>query len=134
MQLTEIEAALKALQSDLQLRPIRHHVELRIEAHILVCFLAYGLHVTLRKRLEGHAPGLTPRAVLETRSGILMLDVHLPLADGRELVLPRYAQPEPEQRLALEKVGWNLPPQPPPRIRSPQALTTTESMDTKSKM
>ena len=134
LQLTEIEAAFKTLKSDLHLRPIRHHVELRIEAHILVCFLAYCLHVTLRKRLEAHAPGLTPRAVLETLSGILMIDVHLPLADGRELVLPRYTQPEPEQRLALEKVGWDLPPQPPPRIRSPRALTTTTSLETKSKM
>jgi len=48
MQLTEIEAAFKTLKSDLQLRPIRHHVELRIEAHILVCFLAFCLSVTLR--------------------------------------------------------------------------------------
>ena len=126
MQLTEIEAAFKTLKSDLQLRPIRHHVELRIEAHILVCFLAYCLSVTLRKRLEAHAPGLTPRAVLETLSGILMLDVHLPLADGRELVMPRYTQPEAEHRLVLEKLGWELPPQPPaahpldPRFQAPQ--------------
>ena len=134
MQLTEIEGAFKTLKSNLQLRPIRHHVELRIEAHILVCFLAYCLHVTLRKRLEAHAPGLTPRAVLETLSSLLMLDVHLPLADGRELVLPRYTQPEPEQRLALEKVGWDLPPQPPPRIRLPQARRNTQSTETKSKM
>src|SRR6266404_2221054 len=40
MQLTEIEGVFKTLKSDLQLRPIRHHGELRIEAHILVCFLA----------------------------------------------------------------------------------------------
>lgn len=134
LQLTEIEAAFKALKSDLHLRPIRHHVELRIEAHILVCFLAYCLHVTLRKRLEAHAPGLTPKAVLETLSDILMIDVHLPLADGRELVLPRYTQPEKEQRLILAKLGWELPPQPPPRIRSPQALTSTKAPETKSKM
>jgi hypothetical protein len=134
LQLTEIEAAFKTLKSDLQLRPIRHHVQLRIEAHVLVCFLAYCLHVTLRKRLEAHAPGLTPRAVLETLSGILMLDVHLPLADGRELVLPRYTQPEPEHRLALEKVGWDLPPQPPPRIRSRPMLTNTQSIETKPRM
>jgi hypothetical protein len=134
MQLTEIEGAFKTLKSDLQLRPIRHHVELRIEAHILVCFLAYCLHVTLRKRLEAHAPGLTPRAVLETLSGILMLDVHLPLADGRELVLPRYTQPEPEQRRALEKVGWDLPPQPPPRIRSSQLPAAAKVKETTSKM
>src|SRR5207247_3534347 len=90
MQLSEIEAAFKTLKSDLQLRPIRHHLEARIDAHILVCFLAYCLSVTLRKRLEAHAPGLTSRAVLETLSDILMLDVHVPLADGRQLVMPRY--------------------------------------------
>jgi len=120
MQLSEIEAVFKTLKSDLQLRPIRHHVELRIEAHILVCFLAYCLSVTLRKRLQTHAPGLTPRAVLETLADILMIDVHIPLADGRELVMPRYTQPEAEHRLALQKVGWDLPPQPPPRIRRSQ--------------
>lgn len=134
MQLTEIEGAFKTLKSDLQLRPIRHHLEPRIEAHILVCFLAYCLHVTLRKRLEAHAPGLTPRAVLQTLSGILMLDVLLPLTDGRELVLPRYTQPEPDQRLVLEKLGWELPPQPPPRLRSPQALRPSNGKETKSKM
>jgi hypothetical protein len=134
LQLTEIEGVFKTLKSDLRLRPIRHHLEPRIEAHILVCFLAYCLHVTLRKRLAAHAPGLTPRAVLETLSGILMLDVHLPLADGRELVLPRYTQPEPEQRLVMEKLGWELPAQPPPRIRSPQRPATAKSSETKSKM
>jgi hypothetical protein len=134
MQLTEIEAAFKTLKSDLHLRPIRHHVELRIEAHILVCFPAYCLSVTLRKRLEAHAPGLTPRAVRETLSGILMLEVHLPLADGRELVLPRYTQPEPEHRLVLEKLGWELPSQPPPQIRSPQAPAIAKEQETKPKM
>jgi hypothetical protein len=75
--------------------------------------IACTLHVTLRKRLQAHAPRLTPREVLATLSGILMLDVHLPLADGRELVMPRYT--EPEQRLVLEKLGWELPAQPPPQ-------------------
>jgi hypothetical protein len=134
MQLTEIEAAFRTLKSDLQLRPIRHHVELRIEAHILVCFLAYCLNVTLRKRLQAHAPGLTSRAVLETLSGILMLDVHVPLADGRELVMPRYTQPEAEHRLVLEKLDWQLPPQPPPRIRRAQVPTPPKDPETNSKM
>ena len=127
LQLGEIEGAFQTLKSDLHLRPIRHHVEPRIEAHILVCFLAYCLHVTLRKRLAAHAPGLTPREVLATLSGILMLDVHLPLTDGRELVLPRYTQPEPEHRLVLEKLEWPLPPQPPPRIRSAQAVAAAQA-------
>jgi hypothetical protein len=134
MQLSEIEAAFRTLKSELQLRPIRHHVELRIEAHILVCFLAYCLSVTLRKRLEAHAPGLTSRAVLETLSGILMLDVRVPLADGRELVMPRYTQPEAEHRLVFQKLGWDLPPQPPPRIRRSQVPDRAKRRETKSKM
>lgn len=134
MQLSEIEAAFRTLKSELQLRPIRHHVELRIEAHILVCFLAYCLSVTLRKRLEAHAPGLTSRAVLETLSGMLMLDVRVPLADGRELVMPRYTQPEAEHRLVLEKLGWDLPPQPPPRIRRSQVPNRATGPETKPKM
>lgn len=134
MQLGEIEAVFRTLKSELQLRPIRHHIELRIEAHLLICFLAYGLSVTLRKRLEVHAPGLTSRAVLETLSGILMLDVRVPLADGRELVMPRYTQPEAEHRLVLEKLGWDLPPQPPPRIRRSQVPNRKEGPETKSKM
>ena len=47
-----------------------------------------------------------------------MLDVNLPLADGQELVLPSYTQPESGQRLMLEKLGWELPSQPSPRIRT----------------
>ena len=60
IQLVEVEAAFKNLKDDLQLRPIYHQLEQRIEAHIFVAFLAYCLHVTLRARLKPLAPGLTP--------------------------------------------------------------------------
>ena len=60
-----LEAAFKCLKSDLGIRPIHHQLEHRVDAHILVAFLAYCLTVTLKYRLQAHAPGLTPRAVLE---------------------------------------------------------------------
>jgi hypothetical protein len=41
MQLTLIEAAFRCLKSDLGIRPIYHQLEHRVEAHILVAFLAY---------------------------------------------------------------------------------------------
>jgi hypothetical protein len=116
IELTHVEAAFKDLKDDLCLRPIFHQVEARIEAHIFVSFLAYGLHVSLRHQLRLHAPGLTPRAVLDQFAAIQMLDVHFPTTDGRELVFRRYTQPEKEQRLLLAQLGWELPPQPPPRI------------------
>ena len=116
IQLTQVEAAFKDLKDDLSLRPIFHQVEARIEAHIFVAFLAYCLHVSLRHQLRLHAPGLTPRAVLDKFAAIQMLDVHFPTTDGRELVFRRYTQPEPDQKLVLAQLGWELPPQPPPRI------------------
>ena len=118
LQLTQIEAAFKSLKSDLGIRPIYHWVEKRVEAHILVALLAYCLNVTWKARLQSHAPGLTPKAVLEKLATIQMLDVHLPTTDGRELVMPRYTEPEPDQKLLLEKLKLFLPPQPPPKIRT----------------
>ena len=45
-----------------------------------------------------------------------MLDVHFPTTDGRELVFSRYTQPEQDHKLLLAQLGWELPPQSPPRI------------------
>jgi len=116
VQLTQIEAAFKCLKSDLGIRPIHHQLEHRVDAHILIAFLAYCLTVTLRHRLRMQAPGLTPRAVLEKLAGIQMLDVSFPTTDGRRLVMPRYTEPNPEQALLLRQLNLVLPQQPPPRI------------------
>lgn len=116
MQLAQVEEAFKHLKSDLVLRPFHHQKEQRIEAHIFVAFLAYCLQVTLTRRLKDLAPGLTARSVLQKLAGMQLIDVHLPTTDGREVVLTRYTQPEPDQRLLLEKLKLTLPEQPPPKI------------------
>jgi transposase len=116
IQLTEIEAAFKNLKDDLQLRPIHHQLESRIEAHIFVAFMAYCLHVTLRARLKPLAPGLTPRAVLDKLAAIQMLDVHFPTTDGRTLILSRYTEANAEQKILLQQLNLTLPAQPPPKI------------------
>ena len=119
IQLVEVEAAFKNLKDDLQLRPIYHQLEERVEAHTFVAFLAYCLHVTLRARLRPMAPGLTPRAVLDKLAAIQMLDVHFPTTDGRTLILSRYTEPNVDQKLLLQRLSLALPPQPPPRIAAP---------------
>jgi Transposase DDE domain len=120
IQLVEVEAAFKTLKDDLQLRPIYHQCEPRIEAHIFVAFLAYCLHVTLRARLKPLAPGLTPRAVLDKFAAVQMLDVHFPTTDGRTLILRRYTELAADQRMLVQKLKLDLPPQPPPRITAPR--------------
>ena len=116
IQLTHVEEAFKNLKGDLALRPIHHQKEERIEAHIFVAFLAYCLHVTLGRQLRYLAPGLTPRSVLEKFSAVQMVDVHLPTSDGREVVLSRYTQAEPELELLLRSLKLEFPPQSPPKI------------------
>ena len=100
------------------IRPIYHQTDERIEAHILVAFLAYCLQVTLKQRLRALAPGLTSRSVLDKMAAIQMVDVHLPTTDGRTVILSRYTEPEPDQALLLQRLKISLPDQPPPRITS----------------
>jgi hypothetical protein len=60
------------------------------------------------------APGLTPRAVLDKLAAVQMLDVHFPTTDGRPLILTRYSELNPEQKLLLKQLSLNPPPQPAP--------------------
>ncbi len=114
--LTEVEQAFKELKNDLDIRPVYHQKDDRIEAHIFVSFLSYCLQVTLKQRAKAKAPGLTPRAILEKFKAMQMIDVHLPTTDGRNLILPRYTQPEKDLQLLLHQLNLTLPDQPPPRL------------------
>lgn len=115
-QLVHVEEAFKNLKGDLAIRPIHHQKENRIEAHVFVAFMAYAMHVTLRRRLRDLASGLTPRSVLEKFSSVQMIDVHLPTTDGLKVIMSRYTQPEPELQILLKRLRLSLPPQPPPRV------------------
>ena len=127
MQLVQVEAAFKCLKSDLGIRPIYHQLEHRVEAHILIAFLAHCLTATLKHRLQMHAPGLSPRAVLEKLAAIQALDVWLPTTDGRHLVMPRYTEPDADAALLLHQLRLVLPQQPPPRLSSKCSADLGES-------
>ena len=120
VQLTQIESVFRSLKSELSIRPIGHQLEHRADAHVLVAFLAYSLQVTLKNRLMMHAPGLTPAAVFEKLATIQMVEVWIPMVDGRWLVMPRHTQPEPDVQALLNQIRITLPSQPPPRIKASQ--------------
>jgi len=120
VQLTQIESVFRSLKSELGVRPIYHRLEHRADAHILIAFLAYCLQVTLKNRLMIHAPGLTPAAVLEKLATIQMVEVWIPMLDGRWLMLPRHTQPEKDVQAILDHIQITLPAQPPPRIKASQ--------------
>ena len=122
VQLTQIESVFRCLKSELSIRPIHHQLEHRADAHVLIAFLAYCLQVTLKNRLMIHASGLTPAAVFEKMATIQMVEVWIPMLDGRWLMLPRYTQPEKDVQAMLNKLDITLPSQPPPRIKSAKSL------------
>ena len=121
MQLVFVEEAFRTLKGDLGLRPIYHHKAERIEAHLLVAFLAYCLSITLRQRLKALAGGLMPRVVFEKLAALQLLDVRVPTTDGRELLLVRHTEPDRDVALLFARLNLTLPPQPPPRISAPKS-------------
>lgn len=125
IQLTQVEEAFKNLKGDLAIRPIYHQSEARIEAHIFIAFLAYCLHVTLARQLRPHAPGLTPRSVLDKFAAVQLIDVEIPTTDGRMITLTRYTEPESDLKLLLERLRLELPVQPPPKITAAQTEDAT---------
>ena len=111
IQLSEAEAAFRIHKSDLCIRPIWHHKQNRIKAHILICFLAYALWKTLQKWQCRAGLGDSPRTILTELSRIHSADIVLPLADGskRELRLRCVVRPEREQQILLQRLGLTLP-------------------------
>ncbi|MBV8092592.1 MAG: IS1634 family transposase [Acetobacteraceae bacterium] len=116
LQLTEVEAVFRTLKSALNLRPIWHRIQARVEAHIMVAFLGYCLWVCLKQKLKAAAAGLTPAQALHQLKQILLVEVWFELRNGGRICLPRITQPEEPQRLILHHLGWSLPEQPPPKI------------------
>jgi transposase len=114
IQLTEAEWAFRISKDELEIRPIWHHKEDRVKAHILVCFLAYVLWKTLAGWMRGAGLGDAPRTVLEELAKIKSGDVVLParpLHGGpeRTVRLRCVTEPDDAQRVLLHRLGLTLP-------------------------
>ena len=123
MQLTEAEAAFRALKSQLSIRPLFHQLEPRVKAHVMVAFLGYALWVTLKHLLKRRPPivpqetlsgvdnavPLSPMKAIALLSTLQSADIILPTTDGRELRLRRVTEPNAEQKSLLHQLRLSLP-------------------------
>lgn len=107
--LTDVEAAFRIHKSDLVLRPVWHQIERRVQAHILVCFLAYVLWKCLAQMCKNSGLGNEPRKVLDEIKHIKLTDVILPTKKGVEIRLPCISKPDAHQRILLQHLGLKLP-------------------------
>jgi transposase len=121
IQLTQAEAAFRIHKSDLSLRPIWHQKAERVEAHILVCFLAYVLWKTLEQWQSRAGLGNSPRTILQELGRIQSTDIVVPTADGsgRELRIRCVVRPEKAQAILLNRLGLTLPE----RLKIPAPLS-----------
>ena len=109
IQLTDAEAAFRIAKSDLSIRPIWHQKKERVQAHILVCFLAYVLWKTLGQMCHRAGLGDEPRKVFDEIAQIQMVDVLLPTSSGLTIRRRCVAQPTKHQAILLQKLGLTLP-------------------------
>ena len=109
VQLTEAEGAFRIHKSDLSLRPIWHQKQERVEAHVLVCFLAYVLWKTLSQMCKSAGLGDEPRKVLEEIGRVQVVDVIMPTRCGQEIRRRCVMRPTSHQTILLNRLGLRLP-------------------------
>ena len=109
IQLTEAEAAFRIHKQDLQLRPIWHQREDRVQAHIMVCFLAYVLWKCLAQMCKQAGLGNGPRTVLEEIKNLTLVDVVLQTRTGTEIRLRCVSKPEQHLAILLQKLKLRPP-------------------------
>jgi len=109
IQLTEAEAAFRIQKSDLSIRPVWHHKEDRVLAHILVCFLAFVLWKFLGQLCQKAGLGDEPRRVLAELGELRVVDVILLTKDGREIRTRCVTQPSDHQQILLNHLNLQLP-------------------------
>jgi len=111
MQLTEVEAAFRALKSELSIRPLFHQLERRVKAHVMVAFLGFALWVTLKHLLAGKQSAWSAARALAELATLQSADIVLPTTDAREIRLRRITEPTAEQKRLLSQLGIELPDQ-----------------------
>ena len=116
IQLTQAEAAFRIQKDQLNLRPVWHQREDRVQAHILVCFLAFVLWKSLEMWQQRAGLGNSPRTILEELARVQSHDVVLPTPTHGEIRLRCVAQPDAAQAALLDRLGVNLPK----RMRLPE--------------
>ena len=105
IQLTQAESAFRTEKSELNLRPIWHHLEERVQAHILFSFLAYAMWKTLEQWMARCGMGNGPRPVIEEFDRIKTNDVILPTSTGREIRIRCVTTPDESRRILLGRLG-----------------------------
>jgi len=110
--LTQVEFSFRVTKSDLAIRPIYHHRAQRVQAHILVCFLALAMWRALEHWMKACGLGTCPRKLIEELAEVHSMDIVLPTRAGRDLRLRVVSRPEKRLAMLLDRLDLPLPNRP----------------------
>jgi hypothetical protein len=77
-QLWHIERAFRISKTDLRIRPMYHRRRRRIEAHVLVAFVAYTIYKELERRLKDAGIPISPKRAAELTQTMYEISFKLP--------------------------------------------------------
>lgn len=77
-QLWHIEKAFRISKTDLRIRPMYHRRRRRIEAHVLVAFVAYAIYKELERRLKEAGVSISPKRAAELTQTMYEIRFRLP--------------------------------------------------------
>ena len=112
MTLTRVESTFRSLKQELRLRPVFHQKGDRVEAHILLSYIAYVLLWCIEHTHRSRGGTLTGRRVLDVLSGIELATITLRAVDGRRIALERISSPRTEEAQVLDTLSIRLPRKP----------------------
>ena len=112
MTLTDLEAVFRGLKSELGLRPVFHHKEVRAEGHLFITVLAYQLVQAIRHKLQlkGEGGNLSWTGLREIFCAQHRITATFRQRDGRTLHVRKATVAEPALRRIYDALEINPVP------------------------
>jgi transposase len=109
-ELNEVERGFRSLKDPLGMRPIWHHAERRVKAHIFVAALAFLIERMLERQLKDAGVSLSAQSALEALKTIRHVEFRI---DGEVRSGTTPGSPRARQVLKALKLDGHRPPTPP---------------------
>jgi len=108
--LTDLEAVFRSFKSELGLRPVYHHKEIRVDGHLFITVLAYQFVQIIRRQLQEHGIQGRWNSLRDILSVQRRVTASFQRAEGGALHIRKATRPEPELTAIYQAL--NLDPLP----------------------
>ncbi len=108
--LTDLESVFRSLKSELGMRPVYHHKEVRCDGHLFITVLAYQAVQVIRRKLKDHGINENWTTLRETLGQQLRITATFKQRDGKVLHIRQATRPEEELGEIYKKLGLATDP------------------------